>query len=384
MHRRFPSFPFIKELLAAFPKAQAFLVGGAVRDMMLGRKTKDFDFVVRGVPAKDLRRFLSKRGKVDLVGKRFGVFKFRPSSRVKGQGSSVAYDIALPRTEKAGMSGGYRDFEVQSDQALPIKKDLARRDFTVNAMAWDLKHGRLADPFGGMKDLKKHVIRAVGKPDERFREDHSRMLRAIRFAVVLNFKIERRTWKALVRDIRHLNDEIGGRRTVAYEVAAKEFMKAFAGDPVRTMDLWRQSGASAALLPELTSVQARFHRLTNQPHVFMGHHEAGVISALASVLAPLGAKAAAALVARFKFASVEGSRITPARVRRLIAGGKAAELKDRGVKPLLSANEVMRLLKLKPGPLVGKTLDMLLVAQAKGSIKTKGQARIFLSSKTKR
>src|SRR5262245_45947141 len=121
-----PGFGWLKELLETFPKVEAYLVGGAVRDALMGRGTKDFDFVVRNVDAKDLKRFLAKRGKIDLVGKRFGVFKFRPHTP-EGELSLLSpYDIALPRTETAGMTGGYRDFDVQSDPKLPLEKDLAR------------------------------------------------------------------------------------------------------------------------------------------------------------------------------------------------------------------------------------------------------------------
>ncbi len=381
---RLPNFPFIDALLKRFPKAGVYLVGGAVRDAMMKRPTKDFDFVVRNIAAKNLKKFLASLGRVDLVGKRFGVFKFRPTSNVKRQKSNVTYDIALPRTEKAGMTGGYRDFDVQSDPELPLEKDLARRDFTVNAMAWDLKRKRLVDPFNGKGDLKRKTIRAVGDPDARFREDHSRMLRALRFAVTLGFKIERNTWKAIIRHISHVNDEVGGHRTVAYEVAAREFMKAFSADPVKTMRLWRKGGALSELLPELAAMKERFHRVTHQPHVFMAHHETGIIAGLVSILAPLGAKAAAAVVERFRFASVAGSHITPNRVRRLVAGGEAARLRDEGVKPLLSAKEIMALLKMKPGPDVGRMLDKLLVAQAQGRLKTKAQARKWLSSRAKR
>lgn len=369
---RVPDFAFAHALTREFPKCGVYLVGGCVRDAMLKMPIKDFDFMVTGVPMKALAAFLAQRGKIDLVGKRFGVLKFRPS------GTADIYDIALPRTERAGMSGGYRDFSVQSDPNLPLKSDLARRDFTVNAMAWDVRDGKLLDPFGGEKDLRRKIIRAVGVPEARFREDHSRMLRALRFAVVLGFKIEPKTWKALVRSIRRVNDEVAGERTVPYEVAAREFMKAFSVDPVRTLKLWRESGALSALLPELVAVKVK------QTGAFVNHRAASPAVALASMLSPLGARTAEAVVERLKFASIEGMRITPRRVRRLVAGGTAAILKDEGVKPLISAGEIMRHLKLEAGPEVGRTLDKVLEAQAKGIIRTKSQAVKFLSSRAKR
>lgn len=190
-----PDFAFIKNLLKKFPDANIYLVGGAVRDILLDRPTKDFDFVVAKVKAPELEKFLAKEGEVNLVGKSFGVFKFGP--KLKKEVSLDPIDIALPRTEHAGMSGGYKDFAVQSDQNLPIEDDLSRRDFTINALAWDLKKEKLIDEFDGLADLKNQIIKAIGQPEQRFQEDYTRLLRAIRFACQLDFKIENQTFKAI-------------------------------------------------------------------------------------------------------------------------------------------------------------------------------------------
>src|SRR3989338_7107095 len=145
--------PFIKGLSRRYPKAEIFLVGGAVRDLMLNRPTTDFDFVLRHVSKNDLQKFLAKHGKVNLVGKRFGVFKFRP----KGW-AGEEIDIALPRTEHSlNFTGAYRDFKIQSNAKLKIEDDLSRRDFTINAMAIKISQisnlksqNYLVDPFGGL------------------------------------------------------------------------------------------------------------------------------------------------------------------------------------------------------------------------------------------
>jgi len=260
----------IKELTKKFPKSEIYLVGGAVRDLLLGRQTKDFDFVIRNVSADDLEKFLSKLGQVNLVGKSFGVFKFVPT---RGDPRNPI-DIALPRREHAFGTGGYRDFEIQSDPCLPIEKDLERRDFTINAIALritNLNELRIVDPFGGQKDLDKKIIRAVGKSEERFKEDYSRMLRAIRFACQFNFQIEEKTWQAIKKSIIHLNDvqrnvklvgevvfaepEILENRTVPYEVIAKEFLKAFYSQPIRAFDLYDQSGAFKEIMPEILKMK---------------------------------------------------------------------------------------------------------------------------------
>ncbi|MFA5022589.1 MAG: HDIG domain-containing metalloprotein [Patescibacteria group bacterium] len=251
--------PFIKQLAKKFPQADIFLVGGAVRDAILNRPTKDFDFVVRGVAKNDLQNFLAALGKVSLVGKKFGVFKFRPKGWT---GEDI--DIALPRTEHSiGLTGAYRDFKIQSNAKLKIEDDLSRRDFTVNAMAFQIvptsyklqATSYLIDPFNGLSDLKKGLIKAVGKPEIRFQEDYSRILRVIRLAGQLHFEIEAKTWKALVRNIKKLNQELGGKRTVPYEVIAKELFKAISQNPIFTLELLDQSGAIKTLMPDLLKMK---------------------------------------------------------------------------------------------------------------------------------
>jgi len=148
-----PEFLFIQNFFATFSQGEVYLVGGAVRDILLERTTKDYDFVVGNVKAKELEDFFAKIGEIDLVGKSFGVLKFVPHGFKVGENNFEAIDVALPRTEVAGMSGGYKDFEVQSDPNLSIEEDLSRRDFTINALAWDLKNKKIIDEFDGLKDL---------------------------------------------------------------------------------------------------------------------------------------------------------------------------------------------------------------------------------------
>ncbi|MBI4600300.1 CCA tRNA nucleotidyltransferase [Candidatus Uhrbacteria bacterium] len=271
-------FLFIKKLFFAFPKAEAYLVGGAVRDMLLGRETKDYDIVVRNVSLARLQKFLQTQGSVNLVGKKFGVFKFTPSHRSRKAGSGtnslreiepdLVFDIALPRTEfSIGHTGHYRDFSVQSDPTLPIEDDLSRRDFTINALAWDIKNNACIDPFGGQRDKKKKIIRAVGKPSARFGEDYSRALRAVRFACSFGYSLEEETARALFRFAKKLNEEIVPKkrfskkvdsnsfRVVPYEVIAKEMVRAFIADPLRAFDLYDSFGLFKTLAPELLAMK---------------------------------------------------------------------------------------------------------------------------------
>lgn len=283
-HRRMdadPQFQFLHELVAEFPDAEIYVVGGIVRDVLLDREAKDYDLVIRGVPADALRTFLESRGHVDLVGRNFGVLKYVPSS-AKASGdepegvnplalcsfSEGGIDIALPRRDHAEGTGGARDFEVQADHTLAVEEDLSRRDFTINAMAWDLRQGRLVDPFGGRSDLDQRCIRAVGHATERFTEDRSRMLRALRFAAQLGFDIDSETFDAIRDHMSKINEKRATRKAherttliadeefvTPREVIARELIKSFVANPVRSLELWDESGAIEQLTPELLAME---------------------------------------------------------------------------------------------------------------------------------
>lgn len=245
---------FLETFLTDFPDGEVFLVGGAVRDAILGRANKDFDFIVRNIPRKKMEEWFQKNGRVDLVGSRFGIYKFSPNG---ADGRGIPIDIALPRTERSTTDsmGGARDFKTQSDETLPVETDLSRRDFTFNAMAFDVKNSRLVDPFGGMNDLKKRVVRAVGEPIARFSEDLSRMLRAIRFASQLGCEIEQETWNAIQKKMPEISlqriRDGKSEYVVPRDVIGKEIAKALKADPAKTTILLKKSGAIRELLPSL-------------------------------------------------------------------------------------------------------------------------------------
>ena len=174
-----------------------YSVGGAVRDEFLGKESKDLDILITGISLEDLEIMLSKYGKVDAVGKSFGILKFKP------EGSTEDIDVAIPRTENMKDGGGHKGFEVTSDPTLPIEDDLIRRDFTINAIAKDID-GNLIDPYGGQEDLKNKIIRAVNP--NAFGDDPLRMLRAVQFSTRFRFTIEPNTMKMIQQNASRIKE----------------------------------------------------------------------------------------------------------------------------------------------------------------------------------
>ncbi|MBI5466441.1 MAG: HD domain-containing protein [Candidatus Kerfeldbacteria bacterium] len=242
-----------ERLTEDFKASQVYLVGGAVRDLILKRDTKDYDLVIRGLNAHQLEGWLQDRGQVSLVGRSFGIFKWQPAGW-----SGEAIDVALPRTEHAELgTGQYRDFAIQSDPELPIEDDLSRRDFTINAMALDLKTGQLIDPTDGQFDLKNKLIRAVGKPAKRFSEDLSRTLRCLRQACQLNFDIEPSTLAAA----KNLSKKAAAGKyqadwLVPREIVARELLKALVAAPAAAISLFEKTGFLTEFLPEVAAMKS--------------------------------------------------------------------------------------------------------------------------------
>lgn len=229
----------VKIAEAVLKKGNLYEVGGAVRDRLLGipRAQKDTDYLVTGIPLTELVALLKKFGYVDLVGRFFGVIKFTD------KGSGVTFDISLPRKEKStGL--GHKDFEVDFDPSLPIETDLGRRDFTINAMAFDVAKQELIDPFGGRADIKTKLVRQVFP--QAFEEDPLRMLRAVQFASRFNFVIESKTWEHLVSSVKLIE-------TVSAERIAEELNKLILLSPKPSIGfkLMEKPGLLKILLPEL-------------------------------------------------------------------------------------------------------------------------------------
>ena len=147
---------------------RALLVGGCVRDALLGRRPGDFDVECYGLGGEELLRVLAERFELDLVGDSFGVVKLK----------HLDIDVALPRREtKLGL--GHRAFAMECDGSLSVEEASARRDFTVNAIYADPLDGTVLDPWNGSDDLRRRILRHVS---EHFREDPLRVLRGMQFA----------------------------------------------------------------------------------------------------------------------------------------------------------------------------------------------------------
>ncbi|MFC1793885.1 CCA tRNA nucleotidyltransferase [Planctomycetota bacterium] len=167
---------------------QALLAGGCVRDMLLGRRAKDYDVATNAQP-KDVIELFNRTLK---VGAKFGVVI------VLIEGQQV--EVATFRTE-TGYTDGRHPGSVEFTTAA---EDASRRDFTINGMFYDPLKKEVIDYVDGQADLKSRIIRTIGKPAERFGEDYLRMLRAVRFSTQLSFEIESSTWSAVCRNAKKI------------------------------------------------------------------------------------------------------------------------------------------------------------------------------------
>lgn len=180
--------------------ARAFLVGGCVRDELLGRAGKDFDVEVYGTDYETLAHALDPFGATDVVGRAFGVIVLRLPD-----GSNV--DFSLPRRD-SHTGPGHRGFRVTPDPALDPAEAAARRDFTINALAWDPRTREVLDFHGGIRDLEARLLRHTS---DAFAEDPLRVLRGMQFAARFELSVHTETL-ALCRGIAHTYDELARER----------------------------------------------------------------------------------------------------------------------------------------------------------------------------
>ncbi len=234
----------IRDFAAVFGAAgfQCHLVGGAVRDMLLGRPHTDYDIATNAHPGQVMPLFR----RVIPTGIKHGTV----TVHFKG----TTFEVTTFRTEAAYGDGRRPDAVTFSPS---IMDDLARRDFTINAIAYDLLTDSVADPHGGRRDLRDGIIRAIGDPSERFREDGLRPLRACRFAAQLGFSVDEATRKAIPGSLDVM-------AMVSAERVRDEILKVLqTAMPSVGISLMKDTGILRVVLPELLEgdgvAQGSFH-----------------------------------------------------------------------------------------------------------------------------
>jgi len=227
---------------------QAYLVGGCVRDLLLGREPKDYDVATDATPREVMEIF----PQTYAVGAQFGVVLVpapesdRAEGTSEGTSKASAVEVATFRSD-IGYSDGRHPDEVRFSET--PQEDVARRDFTINGMLLDPVSGEALDFVGGRQDLKSGIIRTIGDPETRFGEDKLRMLRALRFAARFQYEIEPATFAAIQR----LAGQI---RVVSRERVRDELTRMLTeGQARRAFLLLDESGLLRQVLPEISSMK---------------------------------------------------------------------------------------------------------------------------------
>ncbi|HET9455667.1 MAG TPA: CCA tRNA nucleotidyltransferase [Gemmatimonadaceae bacterium] len=267
---------------------EAWCVGGAVRDALLGHAHLDWDLATNATPDQVKQVFGRKR--TIPVGIAFGTVGVLDAGGVLHEVTTFRRDV---RTDG-------RHAEVEFGASLD--EDLARRDFTVNAIAYSPRLGTLHDPYGGQADLERRIVRAVGDPDERMREDRLRALRGIRFAARLGFDIEKKTWEAIAASAPHLT-------RLSAERVRQEVEKTLdqVTEPSSAFRRWRDAGALAVLIPELADVSDEALRAVDRAArpVLPGRPVRRLVR-LAALFSDLGGAGVMRVATRLRFSKHDG------------------------------------------------------------------------------
>ena len=225
----------VKNILNKLDKSgfESYAVGGCIRDILLEKKPKDWDATTSAKPEQIQKIFPESFYK-----NKFGTVTVKTKNNKKELKET---EITTFRTEQKYTDKRHPDKICFTDN---LKKDLSRRDFTINALAID-KNDKITDLFNGKDDIEKRIIRAVGDPKKRFSEDALRMLRAIRLAIELNFEIEEKTFKAI-------KDNSGLLQMIAKERIRDEFIKMIMSkNPEKAIELLEESNLLEYIIPEL-------------------------------------------------------------------------------------------------------------------------------------
>jgi len=404
---------------------EAYIVGGCVRDLLMAKEPNDWDITTNAKPEEIMKVFPDSKYENE-----FGTVLVKIDEDERDENLKYA-EVTTYRSEQ-GYSDRRHPDEIKFEEKLD--KDLERRDFTINAMAMDSKD-EITDLFGGQKDIKKKIIRAVGEPVDRFKEDALRMMRAIRFSVQLNFEIEPKTERAIAK-------LAGAIKFVSKERIHDELVKILNSDkPAEGILLLHKTKLLQYIIPELeNSVDVKQnkhhtytvfkHSVESLRHTKNKEYQVRLASLLHDIAKPkvkegkgedatfynheyAGAKMTKKIMERLKFSREDINRVTnlvrnhmfyydvdevtAASVRRLINKVGRENLQDLidlrvadrlgsgtpkampyklrhlqymmkkvqndpiSVKMLkINGDELIPLLKIKPGPKIGAILDVLL------------------------
>ncbi|MBA4070579.1 MAG: hypothetical protein C0497_01900 [Gemmatimonas sp.] len=229
--------PEVLEIAARLRRAgfEAWCVGGAVRDALLGHAHLDWDLATSATPTEVMRTFrrtvpvglaFGTVGVLDANGRLHEVTTFRHDVKTDGRHAEVLFGAS-------------------------VEEDLARRDFTINAIAYNPQTGELLDPFGGRKDLRAGLVRCVGDAEQRMKEDRLRALRALRFAARFDFAIDPATWKAICNSAPHLTRLSAERVKQEIEKTMEQVAR-----PSAAFATWRAAGALRVLVAPLHDAPA--------------------------------------------------------------------------------------------------------------------------------
>lgn len=215
----------------------AYLVGGGVRDLLMGRKPKDFDVGTSARPNEVKRAFRN----CFLIGRRFRLAHVRFGTKVIETATFRQNSQTVGEIIEHAAEGPMEDNTFGTPET-----DAQRRDFTINGLFYDIKDFSIIDYVGGMRDIEKKIVRSIGDPNIRFQEDPVRMMRAVKFAARLGFKIERRTWAAMKRHHKCI-------MTAAVPRVCEEIFRLFTyGESAKAFHLLWECGILGDLLPELS------------------------------------------------------------------------------------------------------------------------------------
>ena len=229
----------------------AYVVGGAVRDELLGLDSKDADFLVPGLDTEGLRAALAPHGRVEdlVVADRLVGVRLHPRDGRIRKLTPAGIEFAPPRKE-VSTGPGRHDFEIVADASLSVEDDMRRRDFTVNAMARRLDTGELVDPLGGRADLEARRLRTVSP--QSFREDPLRLVRALRFVSQLGFEPDAELLEQMREETPAVKlvsgERIGG--GLAADGMGELSKLLLGAEPARALRLARDTGVLVELLPE--------------------------------------------------------------------------------------------------------------------------------------